>query len=88
MNELAASLTLHVVTLTAAAMIRTNVFITCGRFLIDNILVYKSLCSKPVQASVDRSLSDIDALYPEVIGYLLARKMRALVILQEIQYLA
>jgi hypothetical protein len=66
-------------------VVRADKFIACGGLLIDNVLVYQTVSRESVQTSVDGSLTDIDTLCPEVIGYLLARKMRTCIILKEIK---
>ena len=88
MDELIALLALHVIAVAVLAVLSAYVFVTCGRFLIDDVLINKAVSGKTVQAPVDSCLSDIDPLIPEMIGYLLARKMGSLIILKEIQDLA
>jgi hypothetical protein len=67
MNELTAILAFHVIALTTVAVRCADIFVACGRFLIDNILVDQAFGSKAVQTSIDSSLSDIDSLCPEMV---------------------
>ena len=84
-DKLAALLTFHVIALSVAAVLRTDEFVASGRFLIDDVLIYKAVGRKAVQSSVDRSLTDIYALASEMIGYFLAREVRTRIILKEIK---
>ena len=84
-DKLAALLTLHVVALTVAAVLSAYIFVTCGRFLIDDVLIYKAVGRKTVKTPVDRGLTDVYALISEMIGYLLACEMRTGIILKEIK---
>ena len=88
MDKLVALLTLHVIAVTVLAVFCADVFVTCGRLLVDDVLIDQAVSGKTVQASVYSRLTDINTLRPEMIGYLLARKMGSRIILKEIQDLA
>lgn len=62
MNEPAALFAFHVIALSVAAMLSTDVFVTCRRLFINDVLVDKAVSSQTVKTPVDSSLSDIDAL--------------------------
>ena len=87
-DKLVALLTLHVIAVAVLAMLGSDVLVTCRRLLVDDVLIYKAVSSKAVKASVDSCLADVNTLRSEMIGYFLARKMRACIILEEIQYFA
>ena len=74
-DKLVALLTLHVVAVAVLAVLGSDVLVTCGRLLIDDVFIYKTVSSQTVKTSVDRSLADINTLRSEMIGYFLARKM-------------
>ena len=67
MDQLPAFLALHMIAVTVTAVLRADVFITCGRFLIDNIFVDQPVGSQTVKASVYGCLTDIYSLRPEMV---------------------
>ena len=85
MNELPALLALHVIAALMAAVFRTDILIASRRFLIDNVLVDKTVGSQAVQTPVNGGLADIDPLRSEMVRYLLAGKVGSCVILKKIK---
>ena len=85
MEQLAALLTFHVITCTAAAIVNADIFIAGRRFIVYEVLIHQSVTRKTVKTPVDSRSAYIYTLRPEMLFDILGSQMLTAVVLHELQ---